>query len=90
MIDQTPRCRGVRSLVFWALLAACQQGRQVFGSRTVALSGGVWQNMLLLSKTTRLLQADGFTVLVHRRTPTNDGCISLGQAVAAASIQMER
>lgn len=73
-----------------ALLAACQQGRQVFGSRTVALSGGVWQNMLLLSKTTRLLQADGFTVLVHRRTPTNDGCISLGQAVAAASIQMER
>lgn len=48
--------------------------------QTVALSGGVWQNMLLLEKTTRLLEQAGFEVLHHRRAPTNDGGLALGQA----------
>lgn len=52
--------------------------------RTVALSGGVWQNMLLLEKTTLLLEEAGFTVLRHRRSPANDGGLSLGQAVIGA------
>lgn len=49
----------------------------------VALSGGVFQNMFLLGKTSRALAEEGFVVLTHRRVPPNDGGISLGQAVIA-------
>jgi hydrogenase maturation protein HypF len=49
----------------------------------VALSGGVFQNVLLLRQTCRLLASDGFDVLVHHRVPTNDGGTSFGQAVIA-------
>jgi hydrogenase maturation protein HypF len=51
---------------------------------TVALSGGCFQNRLLLSKVTSLLRKNGFEVLVHRNVPANDGGISLGQAVIAS------
>jgi hydrogenase maturation protein HypF len=53
------------------------------GLRRVVLSGGVFQNMLLLEWTWRRLEAAGFDVYVHHRVPTNDGGISLGQAVVA-------
>ncbi|MDT5122188.1 MAG: hydrogenase maturation protein HypF [Acidobacteriota bacterium] len=49
----------------------------------VALSGGVFQNMLLLENVCRLLKRDGFEVFTHSRVPTNDGGISLGQAAVA-------
>jgi len=49
----------------------------------VALSGGVFQNRLLLRKTVSLLERSGFQVLTHRQVPCNDGGISLGQAVIA-------
>lgn len=49
----------------------------------VALSGGVFQNMLLLEQTYCLLQSYGFEVLIHHRVPTNDGGISFGQAAIA-------
>jgi hydrogenase maturation protein HypF len=49
----------------------------------VALSGGVFQNRLLLRKTVGLLERSGFQVLTHRQVPCNDGGISLGQAVIA-------
>ena len=52
---------------------------------TVALSGGVFQNMLLLTHVTAGLQQHGFRVLTHRRVPTNDGGISLGQTAIAAA-----
>jgi hydrogenase maturation protein HypF len=55
------------------------------GIREVALSGGVWQNITLLRRTLSLLQADGFRVYIHQQSPTNDGGLSLGQAVIAAS-----
>ncbi|HKO96407.1 MAG TPA: carbamoyltransferase HypF [Pyrinomonadaceae bacterium] len=61
------------------------------GLNRVALSGGVFQNMLLLRTTKRLLHADGFQVYTHSRVPTNDGGISLGQAaVANAQIRLGR
>ena len=63
----------------------CQQLSQNSASKIVALSGGVWQNMLLLEKTQSLLEATGFTVLSHQRVPANDGCIALGQALVAGS-----
>ncbi|CAN5240697.1 carbamoyltransferase HypF [soil metagenome] len=49
----------------------------------VALSGGVFQNKLLLETTCRILRRDGFEVLTHSRVPTNDGGIALGQAAIA-------
>jgi hydrogenase maturation protein HypF len=51
---------------------------------TVALSGGVWQNALLFTKTVKLLESNGFRVITHQKIPTNDACISLGQAAIAA------
>ena len=55
------------------------------GLRTVALSGGVFQNALLLSSASNALRERGFTVLRHRIVPTNDGGIALGQLVIAAA-----
>ncbi len=54
------------------------------GLNEVILSGGVWQNITLLRRTLSLLQIDGFIVYLHRDVPTNDGGLSLGQAVIAA------
>lgn len=54
------------------------------GLSTVALSGGVFQNRLLLSAITHKLRATGFKVLHHTVLPTNDACVSLGQATTAA------
>jgi len=53
------------------------------GINKVALSGGVFQNRLLLRLTVSALHKEGFTVLTHRLVPCNDGGISLGQAVVA-------
>ncbi|HEV2087602.1 MAG TPA: carbamoyltransferase HypF, partial [Cryptosporangiaceae bacterium] len=50
------------------------------GLSTVALSGGVFQNLTLLERLATLLTARGFRVLTHSRVPPNDGGISFGQA----------
>jgi hydrogenase maturation protein HypF len=54
------------------------------GIRTVALSGGVFQNRILIEMTPERLRSAGFRVLTHSLLPSNDGCVSLGQAVVAA------
>jgi len=61
----------------------CQRIAAERGIRKVALSGGVFQNRLLLRLTTDLLEKEGFVVLTHSLVPTNDGGISLGQATIA-------
>jgi hydrogenase maturation protein HypF len=54
----------------------------------VALSGGVWQNRLLLDMAVPMLQQAEFEVLLHHTTPANDGGLAYGQvAVAAARLQ---
>ncbi len=53
------------------------------GINQIALSGGVFQNRLLLRKTVTSLEKGGFTVFTHQQSPCNDGGISLGQAVIA-------
>ena len=63
----------------------CLLLREGRGLNTVALSGGVFQNLLLLRATMARLERHGFAVLVHSRVPCNDGGISLGQAVVAAT-----
>jgi hydrogenase maturation protein HypF len=54
------------------------------GIRKAALSGGVFQNTLLLEMSRELLAKNGYHVLCHRQVPPNDGGISLGQAALAA------
>lgn len=63
----------------------CGEGAPAEGLRTVALSGGVFQNRTLTEQVTRRLESSGFTVLLHRQVPTNDGGLSLGQAAIAAA-----
>ncbi len=66
------------------LLTVCSTLKIQRGLKTVALSGGVWQNRTLLELTLKKLRAAGFEVLLHRRLPPNDGCIALGQVMVAA------
>jgi hydrogenase maturation protein HypF len=61
----------------------CERIGQETGLRTVALSGGCFQNRLLLALVVPRLQEAGLHVLLHRQVPCNDGGISLGQAVIA-------
>jgi len=63
----------------------CVKIREGSGLNSVALSGGCFQNRLLLTKVTGLLRQSGFDVLTHKNVPANDGGISLGQAVIAAN-----
>ncbi|MBC7188873.1 carbamoyltransferase HypF, partial [Candidatus Aerophobetes bacterium] len=69
------------------ILKICKVLRERYGIEVVALSGGVFQNMLLLKKTSFLLEKAGFEVLLHSLVPPNDGGISLGQAVVAYHMQ---
>ncbi|MBE0688622.1 MAG: carbamoyltransferase HypF, partial [Anaerolineae bacterium] len=59
----------------------CALLRDEAGLNTVALSGGVFQNVHLLDAAVRQLRARGFTVLTHRIIPANDGGLALGQAI---------
>lgn len=61
----------------------CQLIAEATNISNVALSGGVFQNRLLLRNTVATLERAGFTVFTHRQVPCNDGGISLGQAVIA-------
>jgi hydrogenase maturation protein HypF len=61
----------------------CRQIASDTGLDRVALSGGCFQNRLLLSKTVHALREGGFEVLTHQEVPCNDGGVSLGQATIA-------
>jgi hydrogenase maturation protein HypF len=69
----------------------CAALRLETGLGRVALSGGVFQNLLLFTGLKESLEKQGFTVISHTLVPTNDGGIALGQAVVAAALtQNER
>ena len=59
------------------------------GADTIVLSGGVFQNQLLLSGVSKRLEAAGLSVLRPSRYPANDGGIALGQAAVAAAVTAE-
>jgi len=66
-----------------AILRMCQCLRGKPGLDTVALSGGVFQNALLLRRTVELLQSQRFHVFTNTAVPSNDGGLALGQAAVA-------
>ncbi len=66
------------------IVELCRRARRAWGVGTVALSGGVFQNLRLLTAAAEGLTAEGFTVLLHRRVPPIDGGLALGQAAVAA------
>ena len=66
-------------------LQVCQSIRRQTGLTKVVLSGGVWQNLTLLKASLTRLRAKGFQVYIHKLVPPNDGGLSLGQAVVAAT-----
>jgi hydrogenase maturation protein HypF len=97
VIDLRPVVRGiVRDLVrvvpaeiisarFHRTLAlAIRAASKLCGIPTVAFSGGCFQNRLLTQLAKDFLEEDGFSVLLHRRVPPNDGGVALGQAAVAA------
>jgi hydrogenase maturation protein HypF len=73
--------RGLAAAIALTATALAEEHR----FRAVALSGGCWQNALLLDEATRGLRDAGFEVLTHREVPANDGGLALGQAVVAAA-----
>jgi hydrogenase maturation protein HypF len=67
------------------LVRAIVEVAQHVGERRVALTGGCFQNRLLVERAAASLEAAGFEALLHREVPPNDGGISLGQLAVAAA-----
>lgn len=77
--------RTVRTIAVRAAQTAAAES----GIRGTALSGGVWQNALLLELSAGSLREAGFEVYTHRRVPPNDGGLALGQAAVAAAKEVK-
>jgi hydrogenase maturation protein HypF len=75
--DIATRFHNTIASVIAEMAATVTQERDV---RDIALSGGTFQNLYLLKKTTALLTGQGMRVYRNRQMPPNDACISLGQA----------
>jgi hydrogenase maturation protein HypF len=71
--------------IIGALVAMTVAVREQTGLGKAVLSGGCFQNRVLLEGTVRELERAGFEVYTHQMLPSNDGCIALGQAVVAAA-----
>ncbi len=65
------------------IASVCRRLRDETGIAAVGLTGGVFQNAVLVRLAVDRLRADGFDVLLHERVPPNDGGLALGQAVIA-------
>ena len=68
-----------------ATACACIRAAAAHGTHTAVLSGGVFQNRLLLERTARRLTDARLRVLVPEKLPPNDGGIAFGQAAVAAA-----
>ncbi len=73
-----------------ALVETARRLAQRFGLKTLALSGGVWQNRLLFETAVSGLRSAGLQVLAHHQVPTNDGGLALGQGCVAAALALSR
>jgi len=73
-------------MIIEAFAAMTEEIRKAMGLTRVALSGGCFQNKILLEGTIKKLRHSGFDVYHPRQVPANDGGVCLGQAVIAASM----
>jgi hydrogenase maturation protein HypF len=91
--EPSPLCHGASGVdalalrfhrdVARAVLVECRKARAARGTDKVCLSGGVFQNKLLMEETLRLLRTDGFSPHYNKTVPPNDGGIAFGQAYIA-------
>jgi hydrogenase maturation protein HypF len=83
--DESPGLVGARfhRTICQMAVDISQRVRARSGINEVALSGGVWQNQVLLDLTRAALLEENFVVFTHQLTPANDGGLALGQAVIA-------
>jgi hydrogenase maturation protein HypF len=76
---------GFHAAIAGATVDACANAASVHRTEIVVLSGGVFQNRILLEDVASGLSAAGLRVLIPQRLPANDGGISYGQAAVAAA-----
>jgi hydrogenase maturation protein HypF len=85
---------GLASSFHATLIASFMDMADLLRDRTgidrVVLTGGCFQNRILLEGCTHELEKAGFEVFTHRRVPTNDGGVALGQAVIAGTRMINR
>jgi len=82
--DRAEIARAFHTTLAKGLVKMATKARNEYNIETVGLTGGVFQNTLLLEMTVDLLKQEDFSVLIHSQVPPNDGGISLGQAFLAA------
>jgi hydrogenase maturation protein HypF len=74
--------RGLSVAILEMVLAISRSDQTI---RKIALSGGCFQNTILLEDVVARLEAEGFTCLTQARFPANDGGLALGQAAIGAA-----
>lgn len=87
--DQGAAALGFHRALASLVLEVCKQIRSESGENHVALSGGVFANLLLLQDCFDRLTKDGFEVYTNHLVPSNDGGISLGQAWICANLDQD-
>jgi hydrogenase maturation protein HypF len=84
-VDRAAMAAGFHAAVARVVGQVAEEQRAITGIGVVALSGGVFQNTVLLGQARRELEARHFRTLTHRLVPPNDGGLALGQAVIAGA-----
>lgn len=84
-VDRRALAAGFHLAVAHAIVEVAERVAADDGPRTVGLTGGVFQNAWLTTRTRAGLEAAGSRVLTHRRVPPNDGGLAYGQLAAVAA-----